>query len=175
MRDETGGTGEQHNEHIQNRRVMTEHLDREQSAADRPDDRVDGVPGGIEPRDFVGEKFEEIQKSGDDDDPGLAENFERLEIRREDDPMLVDGETGYENSQVKIEAGETGEAERDAQQAKSFHARISDAACDCHEGFAGAPRLTARRAVATAEHARHPSHSRTARLCEEPARHAWRR
>ena len=50
--------------------------------------------------------------------------------------MLMDGETGDENGEVKIEAGETGEAERDAQQAKSFHARISDAACDCHEGFA---------------------------------------
>ena len=175
VRDETGGTGEQHNEHIQNRRVMTEHLDREQSAADRPDDGVNGVPGGIEPRDFVGEKFEEIKNAGDDDDPGLAENFERLEIRREDNPVLMDGETGDENGQVEIEAGETGEAERDAQQAKSFHARISDAACDCHEGFAGAARLTARRAVATAEHARHPLHPRTARLCEKPARHAWRR
>jgi hypothetical protein len=62
----------------------------------------------------------------------MAEDFERLEIRGEDDPVLMDGEAGDENGQVKIKAGETGEAERDTQQAKSFHARISDAARDCH-------------------------------------------
>src|SRR5207248_11455983 len=69
------------------RRSSDLHLDREQSAADRTDNRVDGVPGGIEPRNLVGEKFEEIKNAGNDDDPGLAENFERLEIRREDDPI----------------------------------------------------------------------------------------
>ena len=132
VRDETGGTGQQHDEHIQDGGVMTEHLNREQGAADRPDDRVEGVPGGIEPRNFVGEKFKEIKNAGDDDDPGVAEDFERLEIRGEDDPVLMDGEAGDENGQVKIEAGETGEAERDAQQAKSFHARISNARGDCH-------------------------------------------
>ena len=47
---------------------MAEDLNREQRAADRPNDGVDGVPGGIDPRNFVGEKFQEIEDAGNGDD-----------------------------------------------------------------------------------------------------------
>ena len=51
--------------------------------------------------------------------------------------MLVDGETGHEDGEVKINPGETGQAERNAQKVKSFHAEISGAHSDCHAGFRG--------------------------------------
>jgi hypothetical protein len=111
---------------------MAQHLDRKQRSPDRPDDGVDGVPGGIDPGNFVGEKFQEIEDASDGNDPGLAEDFERLVIRRENDPVLMDGEAGDEDGEVKIDARETGEPERHAQQVESFHGEISNAACDCH-------------------------------------------
>src|SRR5258708_31088188 len=106
--------------------MMAEHLDREQRAADRTDDRVDGVPGGIDPRHFVGEKFQDIEDARDRDDPGLAEDFERLVLRRERDPMEMNREAGDENSEVKIDAREAGEPERHAQEVESIHGAISD-------------------------------------------------
>ncbi|MEY2491833.1 MAG: hypothetical protein QOH24_784 [Verrucomicrobiota bacterium] len=36
--------------------------------------------------------------------------------------MLMNGQTGGENREVKIDAGKTGESERNAQQIESFHA-----------------------------------------------------
>ena len=73
MRDEAGRTGEQQNHHIENGRAMSERLDREERAADWPDNGVDGVPRGIDPRNFVGKKFEHVQNAGEDNDPGLPE------------------------------------------------------------------------------------------------------
>ena len=104
---------------------MAEHLNREERAADRPDDGVNGVPGRIHPRDFVREKFEEIENARDRDDPGMAEDFERLIVRREDDPVQVYRQAGDEDGEVKIDPGETGQAERHAQKVESFHAEIS--------------------------------------------------
>ena len=57
---------------------MAEHLNREQSAADRADHGVDGVPGGVDPRNFVREKFEEIKNAGDGNDHRITQHFERL-------------------------------------------------------------------------------------------------
>ena len=50
------------------------------------------------------------KNASDDDDPGLAENFEGMVARRENDPVLIDREAGDEDGQVKIDAGETREA-----------------------------------------------------------------
>ena len=86
---------------------------------------MDRVPRGIDPRDFVREKFQEIKDARDDDDGGMTEHFERLVLRRERDPVLVDGETGHENRQVKIDAGERGETESYPEKAKLFHGAIS--------------------------------------------------
>src|SRR4051812_8925061 len=100
---------------------MPEHLNRQKRPADRSNDRVNGVPCGIDPRDFVGKKFEEVEDPGDGDDPRLPEDFERLVFGRERDPMEMDGETGDENGEVKIDPGEAGEAERDGDRVESIH------------------------------------------------------
>ena len=111
---------------------MTKYLNSEQRTADRPDECMDGIPGGIDPGYFVSKKFEEIENTSERDDPRLAEDFERLVIRRKDNPMLIDCETGDKDSQVKIDPGETGQAERNAQKVESFHAKVSGALRDCH-------------------------------------------
>ena len=69
---------------------------------------MDGVPGRIDPGDFVGEKFEKIENTGERHDPRLTEDFERLIVRRENDPVLIDRETGDKDGKVKIDPGETG-------------------------------------------------------------------
>jgi hypothetical protein len=83
---------------------------------------MDGVPDRIDPRNFVGEKFEEIENACDGDNPGIPEHAERLVIGRERDPMEVDGETRHENGEVQIDAGERGETERDSKKIEPFHA-----------------------------------------------------
>ena len=100
---------------------MTEHLNRKQSAADRANHGVDCVPDGIHPWNFIGEKFEQIENTGDADDPRVAEDFQRLILRREIDPVEVDCKPSGKNGQVKINACERGEAERDAEEIKPFH------------------------------------------------------
>ena len=72
MRDQAGGAGEQHHQDIHGRRMMTEHLDGEQGSANRPDDGMNGVPGCIHPRNFVGEELQHVESPGECDDPGLA-------------------------------------------------------------------------------------------------------
>ena len=71
---------------------MTEHLNRKQRAADGANHGVDCVPDGIHPWNFIGEKFEQIENTGDADDPRIAEDFERLILRRESNPVKMDCE-----------------------------------------------------------------------------------
>ena len=54
---------------------MPEHLNGKQCAADRADDRVGGVPGGVDPWNFVCKKFEEIKDPCNDDNRWIAEDF----------------------------------------------------------------------------------------------------
>jgi seryl-tRNA synthetase len=133
--DEGGAAGQQNQEHVEGRSRMAEHLNREQRAADRPDDGVNGVPGRIHPRDFIREKFEEIENARDRDDPRMAKDFERMIVWRGDDPMQIYRQAGDEDGEVKIDPGETGQTERNAQKVESFHAEISNALCDCHATF----------------------------------------
>src|SRR4051794_31035127 len=124
MGEQARGAGEQPDNHVEGRRRMPEHLNREERAANRTNDRVHGVPRRINPWNFVGKKFEEIENPGDGNDDGIAEDLERLVSRRKDDPMLINGETDDEDGQVKIDAGETGQAERDAEEIESLHGKI---------------------------------------------------
>ena len=93
---------------------------------------MDRVPRGIEPRDFVGKKFQDVEDTGNGDNPRLAEDFERLVIRRERDPMEMNGEARGENREIKIDPGEAGEPERHAQEVESIHGAISDPPRRCH-------------------------------------------
>ena len=82
---------------------------------------MDRVPGGIDPRDFVGKKLEEVEHAGDGDDGRIAEHFERLILRRERDPVLVDRQPGDENRQVKVDPGERRETESNPEEVELFH------------------------------------------------------
>src|SRR5437762_3369553 len=100
---------------------MAQHLNREQSTADRANHGMHRVPDGIHPRNFIGEKFEEIENTGNADDPRVTEDFERLILRRESDPVEMNGEPRGKNGEVKIDARERSQAERDSEQIQSFH------------------------------------------------------
>ena len=101
---------------------MTEHLDREQCAADRANDGMDGVPDRIDPWNFVGAKFKEIENAGDANNPRVAKNLERLILRRQMDPVKMNRKSSGENGKVKIKASESRKAERDREKIQSFHA-----------------------------------------------------
>ena len=102
---------------------MAKHLNRQQYTANWPNDGVNCVPDRIYPGNFVGKKLEEIENTGDADYPRVREDFERLILWRESDPVKMDCESGDKNCQIKIDAGQRGETERDGEQVKLFHAR----------------------------------------------------
>jgi hypothetical protein len=129
---EAGGSTQQNDEHVHDRRMMAENLDREERPADRTDNCVNGVPRRIDPRHFVGKKFEEIKDACNGHDPRLAEDFERLITGRECDPVLMNREAGDEDSQIQIDASEAGKPERHAHEIESVHGAISDPARPCH-------------------------------------------
>ena len=85
---------------------------------------MDGIPSGVDPRNFVGKKFEEIKDPRDRNNHRIPKHFERLIGRSERDPVEMNGETGGKNRQVKINAGETSEAEGDTEKVKLFHDEI---------------------------------------------------
>ena len=103
---------------------MPEHLNGKQRAANRTNDRMNGVPSGVDPRNFVREKFEEIKNARDHYNHRISEYFERLVGRSERDPMEMNGEAGGENRQIKINAGEASEAEGDTEKVELFHDEI---------------------------------------------------
>src|SRR5215831_2173012 len=103
---------------------MTQHLNRNQSAADRANHGVHRIPNRIHPWNFVGEKFEQIENTGYADDPWVAEDFERLILRRQRDAVEMDGESSGKNGEVKIDARQRSEAEGDGEEIDSFHREI---------------------------------------------------
>jgi hypothetical protein len=82
---------------------------------------MDGIPHGIHPRYFVGEEFQEIQNTGDGNNPRVAEDLKGLVLRRQRDPVKMNGESGNENSQIEIDTGKRGETERDSKQVQLLH------------------------------------------------------
>ena len=102
---------------------MAEYLNCKQRATDRANNRVNSIPGRVHPRNFIGEKFEEIENARDRNDPRISEHFERLIGRRERDPVEMNGEASGENRQIKVDAGEASKAERDRKKIQLFHAR----------------------------------------------------
>src|SRR6266446_10246277 len=76
--DEARAASEQCDDYGERRTRMPEHLNGKQRAANRTDDRVNGVPSGVDPWNFVRKKFEEIQDSRDGNNHGIPKHFERL-------------------------------------------------------------------------------------------------
>ena len=79
---------------------MSQYLNGEKRAADRPDDGVDGVPDRINPWYFVGEKLEHKKDAGNDDNNWVAKNGEGLVLRRQNDPVEMDGKAGGKNREI---------------------------------------------------------------------------
>ena len=92
---------------------MAKHLNCKERAADRPNHSVNGIPHRIDPRNFIGKEFQEIENAGDGDDPRVTEDLKRLVLRRQGNPVKMDSQAGGENRQVKIDPGKRGETERD--------------------------------------------------------------
>ena len=103
---------------------MAENLNREQSAANRANHGVNGIPRGVDPWNFVGEEFEEIEYTGDRNNRRVAQDFERLIGRRERDPVEMDGQSGDENGEIEVDPGQASQAERDGKKVEPFHGGI---------------------------------------------------
>src|SRR4029077_18356778 len=102
---------------------MTKHLDCKERAADRPNHSVNGIPHRIDPGDFIGKEFQEIETAGNGDDPRVTEDLKRLVLRRQGNPVKMDSQAGGENRQVKIDPRKCGETERDGEQIQSLHGK----------------------------------------------------
>jgi hypothetical protein len=82
---------------------------------------VDGIPGGIDPREFVGEKFHGEKNTRDGEDQRVGQHFEALVFGGEIDPVEADGEAGEKNGEIEIESGQRGEADGDTEELEDFH------------------------------------------------------
>ena len=100
---------------------MAEDLNCKQSAANRADHRVNGIPCGIDPWNLVGEKFQEVENAGDRNNRRVAQHFEGLIGRRERNPMEMDGQSGDENGEIEIDASQCGKTESDREEVQFFH------------------------------------------------------
>jgi len=95
---------------------MTDYLNCQQRATDWANNGVHRVPGRIEPRDFVGQKFEQIENARDGHHERMSKDLERLILRRQRDPMEVNRQPGGEDGQVKVNSGKGRQPERHAKQ-----------------------------------------------------------
>jgi len=85
---------------------------------------VNGVPDRIDPRNFIGEKFEKIESASNCDDPWVPEDLQRLILWRQSDPVKMNCQASDENREIKVDAGKRGKPQRDRKQVKFFHAEI---------------------------------------------------
>ena len=100
---------------------MAEYLNCKQRATDRANNRVNSIPGRVHPRNFIGEKFEEIENARDRNDPRISEHFERLIGWCQRYPVKMNGEAGGENRQIKVNAGQASQAEGNSKKVEFFH------------------------------------------------------
>src|SRR5439155_4356548 len=124
VRDQARAASEQRDDYRKCGTWMPEYLNRKQRATNRANHRVNSIPGGVDPRNFVGEKFEEIKNAGDRNNHGIAQHFERLIRWCERDPVAMDGQPGGENREIKVDAGKASQAERDRKKIQLLHGAI---------------------------------------------------
>src|SRR5437773_2256900 len=136
MSDEGRAPGEQSDDYGEHGTRVPEHLNGKQRAANRTNDGVDCVPSGVDPWNFVREKFEEIKNARDDNNHGVAKDVERLICRSERDPMEMNGEAGGENRQVKIDAARQARPRATASRSSFSTGKLSAGVLDCHEQVA---------------------------------------
>ena len=68
--------GEQGDDYTEGRTRMAEHLNRKEDGAYGPDHRVNSIPRGIQPRNFVGEKLQPEKNTRNGDDHRVAHNLQ---------------------------------------------------------------------------------------------------
>src|SRR5438132_10569210 len=123
VRDEAGATREQCDDYGERGTWMPEYLNRKQRATNRANHRVNSIPGGVDPRNFVCEKFEEIKNAGDRNNRRMPQHFERLIGRCESNPVEMNGQSGGENREIKVDASQASQAERDSKQVQFLHVK----------------------------------------------------
>src|SRR6266571_8595428 len=106
---------------------MAEHLNCKQSAANRANHSMNGIPRGIDPRNLVGEKFEKVEDAGNCNNRRMAQHLEGLILWRQRDPVEMDGQSGCENREIKVDAGQGSQPKRDSKKVKFLHARTISA------------------------------------------------
>lgn len=116
MSDEAGASGEQGHGNIKSRARFTENPGGEEGAAYRSNNRVHRVPRRIDPRNFIGKKLEDIKRSGDPENERMAEDRERLILRRQHDPVLMNRHPGNKDGEVKIYPRKASQAKGDPEQ-----------------------------------------------------------
>src|ERR1051326_7400646 len=94
---QAGSDGEKRNDDGEGRIRMAEHLNGQERAADWADNRVNGIPNGIDPWNFVGEEFQTIKDSGNNDNCGVTEDIERLIGGSKRDPVKMNRQAGDKN------------------------------------------------------------------------------
>ena len=67
---------------LDRRAGVTKRRDRDQRAADGPDDRVDRVPDRVDPRDLVGDELDDVQHDRRANDDVVVEDLELLAAAR---------------------------------------------------------------------------------------------
>jgi hypothetical protein len=78
---------------------------RQQGAADRPDHRVHGVPGAVDPRHLIREEFRQRADTRDPDQPVVGEDIERLQLVGQRNPAQLHCEAGDEADEIEPPAG----------------------------------------------------------------------
>ena len=121
MGGETEPRGEEPDDDIEDGIAFAQDHDGEQRGADRADGGMDGIPGRIDPRKFVGQKFHGEEHARDGQDERIGQDFEALVGGREIDPVEPHREAGEKNGQVKVETGQRGQADGDTEELEDFH------------------------------------------------------
>ena len=121
VRGETEPRGKQTDDDIENRIPVAQHHHSQQSSAHRTDRGVHRIPGRVNPRNFVRRELHGKEQSGSRQDPRISQHFQPLVFRGEGDPIKADGQTGEKDGQVKIQPGQSGQADRDTEKLEDFH------------------------------------------------------
>lgn len=115
MAEQCATSAEQEGEYLPDRVLCIDDGERQQRAAERPDEAVNSVPGAVEPRHLVGEEFRNQSDKGRSKHPGVRQRGERIEMRGKVDPAAPHGEPGGEDAEIESPAGEQADARGEPQ------------------------------------------------------------
>src|SRR2546427_2193355 len=122
MRSESDSTGEQRGTQAPFRRGCPGGGESEQGSGGRANEGVDGVPEGVEVRDFVREEFQQIKCEGNSKNPWMRENLQSSGQMKYAEALE---KPKRRDSGVKIEAGRKSGTQRETERFDGIHARPS--------------------------------------------------